>query len=177
MVNKVKLSKTMAYLLRHDPDGMDINKQGFAKIDDLLKNIKKRLPDTTKNDVKKIVSEDSKGRYEIKNNFIRARYGHSIDVTPDLEDSKINKLYHGTTRKAANNILKNGLKPKGRQKVHLSPSIQEAINVGKRRTNNPVVLEINTRKCDEMGIKIQKASSRVYVSDYIPPEYIELLQN
>ena len=70
MVDKLKLSKTMAYLLRHDPDGMDINKQGFAKIDDLLKNIKKRLPDTTKNDVKKIVSEDSKGRYEIKNNFI-----------------------------------------------------------------------------------------------------------
>lgn len=170
--NKTKISKQMAYLLRHDPSGMEISDEGFVNLEELLKKLKKRWPDLSRGDVRGIVEKDPKGRYEIKDGKIRARYGHSIDVNPTLEDAQVDILYHGTTPESAQKILNDGLKSKGRQKVHLSSSVDEAVKVGKRRTDDPAILEINIEEAKKAGISFERASGRVYVADYIPPEYI-----
>ncbi|MGM0411615.1 MAG: RNA 2'-phosphotransferase [Bacillota bacterium] len=82
------------------------------------------------------VKNDSKGRFSFLNNKerIRANYGHSIEgINPDYKTIKPHKfLYHGTTPKVKNDILKEGLKPMGRNYVHLSVGIKEAKKVAKR---------------------------------------------
>lgn len=174
MTNSTKISKQMAYLLRHNPSGLKISNEGFVDLDELIKRLNERWPDLTVEEVKKIVEEDPKGRYEIRNDEIRARYGHSIDVKPSLKTAKVERLYHGTTSKASQKILNEGLKSKGRKKVHLSKHVEDAIEVGKRRTENPVILKINAASAREAGIKIEKASKKVYVAGDIPSKFISI---
>lgn len=153
---------------------MRISKEGFIDFDELLAKLRERWPDLSKEDVRSVVENDPKGRYEIQGEKIRARYGHSIDVSPVLNQAKADELYHGTTQKAAKKILNEGLKSKGRQKVHLSKTIEDAKQVGKRRTDSPVILKVDAEKATESGIKIERASDRIYVSDNIPPNFISL---
>lgn len=165
----------MAYLLRHEPSGMEVSNEGWADFNELLERLKDRWPDLEREDIVKVVERDPKGRYEIKENKIRARYGHSIDVDPTLESAQVSTLYHGTTPEAADKILKEGLKSKGRQKVHLSTSVDEAMKVGKRHANNPVILEIDIEGAKKEGIRIERASDRVYVAEDIPSRFISKL--
>lgn len=168
------VSKYMSYILRHHPPP-SISENGFLSLDELTSMVQKKF-DVGQDAIRSVVEQDSKGRFEIQHNKIRAVYGHSYTVSLDLSPACALTLYHGTTEKAASSILKEGLKPKTRQKVHLSPSIETALDVGKRHCETPVVLEINTRKALEDGISIQKASNVVYVADYIPPQYITVLR-
>lgn len=164
----------MAYLLRHEPSGMEVSDEGFADFGELLKRLQERWPDLNREDVVRVVERDPKGRYEIKGDKIRARYGHSINVDPTLENAQVDTLYHGTTSEAASKILDQGLKSKGRQKVHLSTSIEEAVKVGKRRTDEPVILKIDVKGARKEGKRIERASDRVYVAEDIPPRFISV---
>lgn len=166
----------MSYILRHDPSGLEISEEGWVDLDGLLEDLQDRWSEVDKKDVERIVDEDPKGRYEIKEDRIRARYGHSIDVDPTLETVSVENLYHGTTAEAADEILKEGLKSKGRQKVHLSSDIEGARSVGERRTSSPVILKIDVGGATEEGIQVERASERVYVADKIPPRFISELE-
>ena len=57
-------------------------------------------------------------------------------IPPDI-------LYHGTTHKALDAIMNDGLKPMGRQYVHLSGDTDTAIRGGRRRDNDPVILVVD----------------------------------
>jgi len=81
-----------------------------------------------------------------------------------------------TSEEAAEEILRKGIKPVERRKVHLSASIEEATEVGKRRTSEPVILEIDIERATKEGIRIEKASEKVYVADYIPPKSIKCIE-
>lgn len=175
MENSTKISKQMAYLLRHHPSGMEISEEGFVDLDELLGHLRKRWPDLNRENLRELVERDPKGRYEIRGDKIRARYGHSIDVRPILTEAQTDKLYHGTTPDASKKILEEGLKSKGRQKVHLSKRVEDAIEVGKRRTNNPVILEVDVQAAKKEGIKVERASDKVYVAGKIPPKFISVV--
>ncbi|MFX0133093.1 MAG: RNA 2'-phosphotransferase [Candidatus Hodarchaeota archaeon] len=167
-----EISKYMSYLLRHNPKGLNLDKEGFVDLEHFLKFVQNKYKSLDKNDLISIARENE--RYEIKNNRIRAIYGHSIDVSYNLEQIEIDKLYHGTTQKAAEKILKEGLNPMGRKRVHLSKTIEAAIRVGKRRTKNPIILIINASEAIKEGIKIEKATDKVYLTEYIPPKFIRI---
>ncbi len=173
-MNRVKVSKQIAYYLRHHPSGMEMDERGFVEMEELLEKLRERWPQLDKHDLQEIVDGDEKGRYEIRGGKIRAIYGHSLDVRPNLPKSYLQKLYHGTTPHALGPIMEEGLKPKGRQKVHLSKTPEEAIKVGKRRTNSPVVLEIDAGRAREMGVEIHRASKEVFVADAIPPSLLSI---
>lgn len=174
-LDEERISKTMAYLLRHEPSGLDISKNGFVDLEELMDELKNRWEGISRKDVRRIVEEDPKGRYEIKNGEIRARYGHSIDVDPSLEKSSEETLYHGTTKKALDKIMDEGLKPRNRKKVHLSSNIEEAEKVGRRRTDNPIILKVDVEGARRDGIDFEKASDRVFVSEEIPAKYISVI--
>lgn len=165
---KEAVSKYMSYILRHHPPE-SMEKNGFMDFDKLVEMVKTQY-NIDKKFIEFVVQTDSKGRFEIKNNTIRAVYGHSVPVNVDLPSSDISVLYHGTTKKAADRILQEGIKPKSRQKVHLSPSKEIAIEVGKRKCENPVILKIKLKR----NVIVKKASDSVYVADFIPPELISI---
>ncbi len=172
-MDKVDVSKQMSYWLRHDPEGMDMDENGFVDIEELVEKLEERFSEIDRKFVEKLV-EEGKRRYEIKDDRIRALYGHSLDIEIDLpEDKDVEKLYHGTTSKAAYKILINGLEARDRNMVHLSSSKEIAREVGERRTDDPVILKIDCKKAREDGLKFYKANDELYLSEEIPTDCIE----
>ncbi|MBS3788144.1 RNA 2'-phosphotransferase, partial [Candidatus Bipolaricaulota bacterium] len=107
-MNRREVSKQMAYLLRHDPSGMSMDEEGFVDLEELLSKLRDRWKNLTDPELRQIVEEDPKGRYEISSGKIRALYGHSVDVDPDLPEVEVEVLYHGTSPKAAERIDREG---------------------------------------------------------------------
>lgn len=172
-MNRREVSKQMAYLLRHEPSGLDIDGEGYVELAELLGKLRERWTNLSESDLREIVEEDPKGRYEITGEKVRALYGHSIDVEPDLPEVEVDALYHGTSRKAVSRIREKGLKSQARRKVHLSRTEEDALEVGRRHSPNPVVITIDAADAIDSGVTFQKASERVYVTDFVPPEFIE----
>lgn len=170
---KVKVSKYLSYLLRHNPEKLEMDAHGFIGLNPLLKKVGERFP-VDKNYIFKMVEGSDKKRFEIVGDKIRAVYGHTIPVALKLEEDRtVSTLYHGTTPKAASNILREGLKPMERRWVHLSSTFELAKNVGLRRTDNPVVLKVDVESARKKGVKFYKATEKVYLSSYIKPKYIQ----
>lgn len=176
--NRKAISKFLSGLLRHfgNKYGLEIDEYGWASLDDVSEVVSKKF-NVNVDVIKSIVDTDSKGRFEIANSKIRAKYGHTLNVNVDWsENGKIpEKLYHGTHPKNVSSILKNGLKPVKRKEVHLSPTIQDAIEVGKRYTKDPVVFEIDAKSMIDSGFKIRKKGN-VYTADFVPSRFIKLLK-
>ena len=73
-------------------------------------------------------------------------------------------------------ILNEGLKPMSRQYVHLSKDIETATMVGKRRDEEPVILEINTLLMINDGIKFYNGNDDIYLTEFVLPKYITVLK-
>ena len=123
-----------------------------------------------------IVAEDTKGRFEFSENesSVRALYGHSIDVDLGLEPTMPPMiLYHGTAEKYLENIMKDGLKPRKRNYVHLSETIDMAMQVGTRH-GKPIVLSIDTEAMISAGYKFYKALSGVWLTSEVPVRFYKI---
>ncbi|WP_048151803.1 RNA 2'-phosphotransferase [Palaeococcus ferrophilus] len=174
---RTRVSKLMAYILRHAPEefGLRPDMEGFVPLGELVKALKTAYPDVTEEFVRGIVENDPKGRYEIRGGKIRARYGHSYPVSLNHEeDTESRFLYHGTPRRNLPLILKEGLKPMGRQFVHLSASRTEAIETGRRHGRDVVLLVIDADCLRRKGLKIYRAGKNVRIVERVPPECITL---
>ena len=170
---KVKISKYMSYLLRHNPENLKMDRHGFVSLKELLKKTGERFHIGDKFIID-IVERSERKRFEIVQGKIRALYGHTIPVELELEEDKTVKvLYHGTTSDAVSKILKTGLKAMKRRQVHLSPTIDIAISTGLRRTKDPVVLQIDAEAARKNGARIFKATETVYLCSYVRSEYIK----
>lgn len=182
-MNKIKLSKTLSYILRHNPKEFDLtlDEDGYADIDILIMAIVRKECKyrniLTKNIIIEIVKEDEKGRYEIKDNLIRAVYGHSIKEKVEQNPCKPPKfLYHGTTLEKSKSILTDELKSMDRQYVHLSEDIETANKVALRRTNKPVILKISAEEAFKQGIKFYKAPNGIWLSESINNVFIDIVE-
>ncbi len=178
-IRRVRLSKLLSGLLRHYPweIGINIDRNGWVNIDDLVYGIKTRWRNkelyqwVTKEHIIAIAKLDPKGRFEIKGNLIRARYGHSIDVRIKYEVYYPDMLYHGTSIDRLKSILRDGLKPMKRRFVHATTSIENALETGGRH-GKPVVLRIDVDCLKKHGIPVYKATKDIYLIPYVPRECI-----
>lgn len=162
-------SKRLAYLLRHSKLP---NHKGWIKVDVVQNELGVSLLD-----IQKIVYEDTKGRFEFSEDksSIRALYGHSIDVDFGLEPTTPPMiLYHGTAEKYLENIMKDGLKPQKRNYVHLSETIDMAMQVGARH-GKPIVLAIDTEAMISVGNKFYKAQNGVWLTGDILPKFLKIV--
>ncbi len=174
------ISKTLAGILRHYPSklnlAMDIH--GWVNIYMLI-NTLRTIPDLKwlkKHHILAIIDTDDKHRYEVKNNKIRATYGHTVDIELDLPTDNIpDILYYPVTKEELPIILESGIMPVDRKYVHLSKSIEKAKEAGWVRTSEPVILKVNSKKIIEDGVKIMQAGRTVYITKNILPQYLEVI--
>jgi len=180
-MNYVELSKEVSYALRHAPHEyeLEMDEDGFVPISQLLAALNETghyEKEVTKEDLEYIIKTGDKKRHEIVGDKIRALYGHSFPmrikknqvVPPDV-------LYHGTTHRALEAILKEGLKPMARQYVHLSKDIDTALSVGKRRDEHPVLLKIDAKAAHQAGISFYEGNDKVVLADFVPPRFLSLI--
>ena len=121
-----------------------------------------------------IAETDAKGRYEVRDDWIRATYGHTVEVALDLPTENIpDSLFYPVTEEEASLVLEIGLKPSDRKKVHLSKTAEDARAAGSVRTPTPVILEVDTRAARNAGVVIMEAGRTVYLTDQVPAEFLK----
>jgi putative RNA 2'-phosphotransferase len=174
----VRLSKTLSYILRHAPGefGLSLDEEGFVPVEDLLKALEEHTVyrGLTGEDLEDLLKAEKKRRYEITAGKIRALYGHSIKRITKPPAEPPDALYHGTSPGTAERILKYGLRPMGRKYVHLSTDVETALEVGGRRSKNPVVLVIDAGRAWRDGVQFYRGNENTWLSDPIGPEYISV---
>jgi putative RNA 2'-phosphotransferase len=146
----VRTSKFLSLVLRHKPEeiGITLDDQGWARIDEVLDGMC-----IDRDTLQLVVEINNKQRFEFSSDekYIRARQGHSVDVDLGMRD---------------------GLKKQDRHAVHLSENREAAASVGGRH-GKPVVLKIRAKDLSATGTKFFLTENHVWLTDEVPPEYIE----
>lgn len=175
----IPLSKAIARVLRHRPDaaGLQLDKQGWCRIDELLAGMASAGTVITRTQLDDIVRGSDKQRFTVSpdGQLIRAAQGHSVrgvelqlrrKTPPDV-------LLHGTVAAALPDIRRHGLLPMRRHHVHLSVDIAAATAVGRRR-GTPVVLEVDARRMYVDGHRFWLSDNGVWLVLAVPPKYLTL---
>jgi putative RNA 2'-phosphotransferase len=173
----VHLGKLLALVLRHRPEvaGVRLDAAGWVEVGHLVAGLRATGHRVTVADVERAVAQDAKGRYELADGRIRAAQGHSLDVDLGLEAQRPPRLlYHGTVERNLASILTIGLRAGSRRDVHLSPDVETARAVGRRR-GEPVVLVVDAGRLHEAGHVFRRASNGVWLTAAVPPAYLRRL--
>lgn len=177
MVPPERVSRFLSFLLRHRPKGYSLHfdRRGFVPWEELYGEVRERFPEITEEELRDVIERSDKKRFEIEGGKVRATYGHSFPVDLGLVSVEPPpRLYHGTARDLAQTILRTGLKPRGRQYVHLSATIEEAYAVGRRRDPSPSILVVDSEAAYSSGV-VFYASGPLYLTQEIPPRFLSLL--
>lgn len=170
----IKKSKYISKLLRHDPENLEMNKNGWVGTEELLNKV-----DINFNQLMKIVKNDNKKRFSLNKDKtkIRANQGHSLDVDVGLKETIPPEfLYHGTKQENLDLILDNGIKKGKRKFVHLSKNIESAEQVGKRH-GKPIIFKIFTSEMSKQGYKFYLSENGVWLTNYVPTKFIKKLNS
>lgn len=174
-----QIGRTMAGALRHFPEKFELtmDSQGFVPMRDFVNALKKqreRWHWVRPHHVIAIIETDPKGRYQVSNDLIRATYGHSIPLELNLPTDHIPEtLYYPTSKEETDIVLETGLKPSDRKMVHLSKTYQDAMNAGKVRVEDPVILEVDAKRAVDEGVVIQRAGKTVFLVQDISSQYLK----
>ncbi len=173
--NKESTSKLIALVLRHKPEeiGITLDEHGWANVDELIAGIAKTQP-FDMSMLEEIVGTDEKQRYSFNEDktLIRANQGHSIPVDVELEQKTPPELlYHGTGEKYTASIDAQGLIPKSRLYVHLSPNYDTAVKVGSRH-GKPVVYTVAAGEMQKNGYVFYQSVNGVWLTKNVPVEFL-----
>ncbi|AKG91827.1 RNA:NAD 2'-phosphotransferase [Geoglobus ahangari] len=170
-----RLGKFISGVLRHFPDkfGLEMDENGWVDFERLLRIVSRRYRWANRWVVKALIYSDRKGRYELKDDRIRARYGHSVPVElNDMPEAEEDLLYYGTSEEESVRLLELGIKPVNQTFVHLSTTLEKSEEVARLRTDEPIILEVDARKARDDGIRLIKVNEHIVLAKEIPPEYI-----
>ncbi len=175
--DRVRISKFLSGLLRHYPDrfGIELDRRGYARLKDVLEILRERYG-VGEMELRAVVELDKKRRFELVEGRIRARYGHSVDVDVRWSEGESipERLYHATAPENVPSILKSGLLPMRRKEVHMTATPEEAVEVGMRHSNTPVLIEIDAERLIEKGIDVRK-KGRVFTADHVPADCLRVV--
>jgi putative RNA 2'-phosphotransferase len=176
------ISKKMSYLLRHNPEDLKIESDGYVKSSDLIKKL-----NISFDKLKEIVDTNDKKRFSFNQDFtkIKANQGHSADLNVSVELKKLNEsdlpdhLYHGTTMDNLKSIKESGgLKPMNRTHVHLSKDLEIAKKVGLRYAKkyyNLVIFEVDAKRLYFDGNDIFLSENNVYLCNFVDYKYLRIM--
>ena len=172
------LGRIMAGVLRHFPEklGVMVDGHGWVDISEFVEAVggsRSGFHWLKDHHVEAIALTDPKGRYQVDGGMIRATYGNTIDIRlDDLPPAELDEFFYPVTEEEIDIILEGGLNPIDRKYVHLSGSMEKAIEAGKVRTEVPLILRIDGKKAREDGVQIFRAGKDVYVTDRIDATYL-----
>ena len=172
------MARKLALVLRHAPEKfqleMDIN--GWIDVRDIVRRFKdgrRRQHWLRPHHLSAISETDTKGRYEVRGNMMRATYGHTVEIELDLPSSNIpDSLYYPCDPAEVENILEIGISPGDRSHVHLSATIRSAAEAGRFHHSDPAIIEVDTARMYASGETIWHAGVTVYLTDNVAGEFL-----
>jgi putative RNA 2'-phosphotransferase len=170
-------SKFLSLILRHDPAkvGIVLDDAGWTDVAALLSALAAHGHAITRDELGEIVRTSDKQRFALSPDGarIRANQGHSVDVELDLPvASPPARLFHGTVADFLDPIRAMGLIKGSRHHVHMSADTETATKVGGRR-GKPVILVVRAEAMGEAGHVFYRSANGVWLTDHVPPEFIE----
>jgi putative RNA 2'-phosphotransferase len=172
-----RTSKILSLILRHEPGrvGLTLDDAGWVNVAELLDAANRHGVALTLEQLRHVVATSDKKRFAFNEDQtrIRANQGHSVEV--DLKyapETPPELLYHGTPERFVESIRATGLDKRERHHVHLSPNIATATKVGERR-GRPVALTIRAGEMHRVGILFYRSENGVWLTDQVPPQFIE----
>lgn len=175
---RVSLSKYLSYLLRHEPGdlGLDMDRHGWVRISQLVEKARKEGRNLNRENIREVMEESEKNRFRVSGDgrFIRAGYGHSVDVELGLEPRQPPQwLFHGTADRNLESIREWGLLQGGRQYVHLSADKEDARQVGTRH-GKPVILAVEALVMHGEGHVFYRSDTEpgIWLTGHVPREHI-----
>lgn len=174
-----KYSRFLSLVLRHKPEliGIELDNHGYVAVDVLLNALQKSDCPMDKATLDEVVATNDKQRfaYSADGVYIRANQGHSVAVDLALSPkTPPSTLYHGTAVDNLDDIWRMGLTPQSRHHVHLSADVATATKVGSRH-GKVAVLVVDTAKMSEAGFVFYQSDNGVWLTDSVPPSYLERL--
>ena len=178
VMSRVEVSKVMSHALRHEPwlYELELDDEGWVPVDALVGAVRTQAQfgDVDRAAIDDVVRNSAKQRFEIEDGRIRELYGHSVPgrlikraaVPPEL-------LFHGTSPDVERLIRTDGLRPMSRQFVHLSTDRAVALEVGRRKSAQPVVLRVHAAKAHAAGVRFPVGNDAVWLADHVPSEFID----
>ena len=172
-----RLSKFLSYVLRHRPDevGLELDASGWVDVDELIRKCHAAGRSFDRERLEDLVAASDKQRFAFDRTGtrIRASQGHSVDVELGYEPQRPPaRLYHGTVARMLEAIREKGLLKMERHHVHLSADRRTATAVGGRR-GKPVILIIRAQAMHEAGHSFSCSANGVWLTERVPPEFIE----
>jgi putative RNA 2'-phosphotransferase len=176
LVPPERISRFLTFLLRHQPREYPLvfDRRGFVEWRDVVDTVQDRFYDVTEEQIRAVVTDSGKKRFEIKDEKVRATYGHSFQV--DLGEEVVEppaQLYYGAARDLAQSMLRSGLKPRDRQYVHLSLSYEEAESVAKRHDSAPTILVVDALSAHGEGIRFYQAGP-LFLVENVPAKFLSV---
>ncbi len=174
----VYISKLLSLMLRHRPDefGLQVDRYGFADLDAVLRAFQDRDSTFTLEDIEKVVYDGEKQRFEIVENRIRARYGHSFSIDLGLDPSEPPEfLYKGVDSADVERLLSEGLAPDDRDYIHLSFDADVAARLSARPGRRGAVIRIAAARAHQAGVHFYDCGPTV-LTKHIPGEFLDLEQ-
>jgi len=171
----VRRSKHLSLVLRHEPGsvGLTLDPHGWVEIAKLLPAVT-----MTRQQLDEVVNKNDKKRFELSLDGlrIRASQGHSVDVDLGYEEkTPPDLLYHGTSTKFLDPIMKEGLHAMERHDVHLSANVDTAMLVAKRRPP-PVILKVASKEMVGDGLKFRLSTNGIWLTEHVPSRYLSILK-
>ncbi len=176
-MDQTKLSRAISHALRHEPwlYELELDDEGWTSVEALIATLR-QAPEWAKVSrpaIVEVIAKSDKQRHEMVGDRIRALYGHSVPgklrreaATPPAV------LLHGTSPQVAEIILREGLKPMGRQYVHLSVDEETAVAVGHRKSWAPIILKVDAAAAHANGVAFYAGNDRVWLADAVPARFI-----
>jgi putative RNA 2'-phosphotransferase len=174
---KIKISKFLSLVLRHSPEtvGIVLDENGWTNVDILIEKSNLYGIKLDKIKLKQIVETNSKKRFAFNKTFdnIRANQGHSVKIDLGYKPCKPPYiLYHGTGEKSADSILQTGIYKQDRHHVHLSSTVETALQVGQRH-GKPVVFEVLSEQMYNDKYEFFLSENGVWLTEYVPVKYLK----
>jgi putative RNA 2'-phosphotransferase len=173
------VSRTISHALRHEPwlYELELDDTGWVPVEALLAALRTENPawaDLSEADLVQMMAEAEKQRFEMRDGRFRALYGHSTPQKLSKEPAAPPAiLFHGTAPKTVALIRKDGLRPMRRQYVHLSLDTATAMQVGRRKAKDPVILRIRAGEAHCEGVRFYRGNDLVWLADAVAPAFIE----
>lgn len=177
--NPARLSKFLALVLRHRAAqfGLTPNDEGFVPLEGLLNVIHEQdgLDWVQAEDIQRVAGNHVRKRFEVRDDLVRATYGHSFPERIRYERiDPPEELYVGMSKSQIDVARTEGIRPEGRQYVHLTDDRREAAEVGRRKDIESDVVVVRAAEASQAGIAFHKPTEGLFLSDAIPAEFLNL---
>ncbi len=173
-VERQRRLRLLSAWLRHKPElgGIDLSADGWATFDSVQEAYRSKQIEVTELEIKGYATRDPK-RFELDGKRIRARYGHSFELTEGLHPGvPPAELFVGVEPRYLERVLQRGLYPPKRQHVYLSLTKTDARTQAARRGLSGVALHVDAHKAHQAGIKFFSRGNGIWVSEPIPAAFL-----